>query len=263
MTTIETKFAILVISSDGYADIWPSFFYCLEKNWADCPFPIYLGSNTISFRGNSKISTVLSGPGLDWSTSLMKILDQINQEYLFVILEDFLIVSNVNTNLFLNHFKFMADEKINHMHFYSPVVPFDLKLNDDYGIYSEGAPYRVNVFGFWNKNCLRSLLIKGENPWNFEIMGSYRSSGWNNFLSIINRPFDIINLVEKGKLIPASVKYCKENKIDLLLHSRMTWSGKMSIKNLLQEKYFKYVSSISWRYRVKLMNILRKALITY
>jgi len=263
MNSSHSKFAILVISSDGYKDIWPPFFYCIEKNWPDCPFPVYLGSNTIIYEGYTKLSTLLSGPDLDWSSSLINILDQIDQEYLFVILEDFLIISKVDTNLFFKHFKYMEENQINHMHFFNPVIPYDIKLDNEYGIYSEGAPYRVNVFGFWNKSCLKDILIKGENPWNFEIMGSYRSSGWNNFLSIINRPFNILNLVEKGKFIPASVKFCLENKIDLSFSPRETWVGKMGLKNLIQEKYFKYISRISWRYRVKLMNILRKALISY
>ena len=263
MSSINSKFAILVISSDGYADIWPSFFYCMEKNWGDCPFPVYLGSNTISLEGNNKVTTLLSGPDLDWSSSLKKIINQIDQEYLFVILEDFLIISRVDTKLFLEHFKYMENWQINHMHFLNPIIPYDLKLNDDYGIYLAGAPYRVNVFGFWNKNCLENILIKGENPWNFEIMGSYRSSGWNNFLSIITQPFEFLNLVEKGKFIPTSVKYCNDNEIHLSLHNRMAWAGKMGLKNLIQEKYFKYISRISWKYRLKLMNFLRKVLITY
>ena len=41
--------------------------------------------------------------------------DQIDQEYLFVILEDFLIISKVDTNLFFKHFKYMEDNQINHI----------------------------------------------------------------------------------------------------------------------------------------------------
>ena len=29
---------ILIVSYDGYMDMWPMFFKCMHDNWPDCPF---------------------------------------------------------------------------------------------------------------------------------------------------------------------------------------------------------------------------------
>jgi hypothetical protein len=157
----------------------------------------------------------------------------------------------------------MKDNNVNHMHFFNSVIPYDKELNDNYGIYEKGAPYRSNVFGFWNKECMLGLLIDGESPWNFEIMGSYRSSQWDNFLSIKTSPFKILNVVEKGNYIVASVDYCRKNGITLSFETMNMLSGRNYFRSLMQTKYFSIMNKIPWRYRLGLMNILRKALVSY
>ena len=259
----ESKFAILVISSDFYADIWPVFFQNFQTNWRDCEFPVYLGVNTREYQHESLTQVVKSGNDEDWSSSFLNILDNISEEYLFVILEDFIITSKVDNNEVHNHFKFMEKNLVNHMHFANLGLPFDKILNSDYGIYEKGAPYRVNVFGFWNKYCLKGLLQPGESAWNFEIMGSYRSTAWTNFLAIIKTPFKIINLLKKGTYMPASLKECDALKIQVPHNSRQVLISEKYFKYYAREVYFKYITKVNWRYRQKLMNILRKILVCY
>jgi len=259
----KSEFAILIISSDKYADIWPIFFYCLRKNWPDCIFSVYLGTNKLVYQDSMLTSTILSGDDQDWSTSLISILDQIKEKYLLVILEDFIITSRVSNDEIISHFCYMYENSINHMHFSEIGLPYDFELNNTYGIYEKGAPYRANVFGFWKKDCLTAILQHGESPWDFEIMGSYRSSGWNNFLSIKNSPFRIINILKKGSYMPASVKECESIDIKLSFEKRKLLNSEKFFKYFIREKYFKYINKVPWKYRVKLMNYLRKALVSY
>ena len=259
----KSRYAILVISSDNYSDIWPIFFNCLQLNWGHCDFPLYLGANIKDYEHDILTRVIKSGKDDDWSSSFRLILNQIDEEYLLIILEDFLITTKVDNSEINKHFKFMEKNSINHMHFANLGLPFDERLNSDYGIYSKGAPYRVNVFGFWNKDCLKNLLQAGESAWNFEIMGSYRSSAWPNFLAIINQPFSIINLLKKGSLMPVSKSKCSDLGINLPEGTRSILIGEKYFKYYAREIYFKYINKIPWSYRKKLMNILRKLLVCY
>ncbi len=263
MSAVFSDYAILVISTDKYQDIWEPFFECFERNWGNCPFQLYLGSNTIPHPENSRVKPILSGKDKDWSSSARSILSQIKEKYLLVIMEDFFIISPPNNDVMVSHFQFMKDNNINHMHFYHSIIPYDRELNENYGVYEKGAPYRANVFGFWNKECLLGLLIDGESPWNFEIMGSYRSSYWDSFLSIKNPPFRILNIVEKGSYLADSADYCKKNAINLSFKSRNILTGRKNFRSIVQALYFIVVAKIPWKYRLGLMNILRKALVCY
>jgi len=258
-----SNFAILIISSDKYKDIWPIFFHFFYKNWENCPFKVYLGSNTVLNQVDPKIQNILSGGNLDWSTSLENILNKIPEKKLLIILEDFLIISQVNSKMVLEQFEYMEKYNVNHMHYYNPDVPFDSDIDDQYGEYHPGAPLRVNVFGFWDKNCLMKIIQHGESPWEFEILGSYRSTPFEKFLAIKNQPFKILNLVEKGSYIASSVAFCESLEVKLSYEQRGEWGQRMTLKNKLQAIYFKLMNKIPWKTRLKLMALLRKAFITY
>ena len=45
ITVKNDKLAILVLSCDGYTDLWRPFFENFKKKWGDCPYDIYLLTN--------------------------------------------------------------------------------------------------------------------------------------------------------------------------------------------------------------------------
>lgn len=194
---------------------------------------------------------------------MIAILENIKEKYLLVILEDFLLVEKVDTASIENHFKFMENNSINHMHPLNDSIPYDFEHGETYGIYAQGAPYRANVYGFWDRDCLLRLLQPGENPWNFEIMGSYRSFSYPNFLAIKKNPLRTINLIEKGSYIPSSEAYCLKNGIALSYEKRVSIRGSKKIKYVIQKIIFKGTNLISWRTRLSLMNKFRKILSCY
>lgn len=262
MGNTDKNYAILVISSDKYSDIWPTFFTCFKNNWPECNIPVYLGSNTTEYENSLGVITILSGKDLDWSSSLKKILKEVKEDYLFVILEDFLIISKVNEEEIIECFNYMINNNINHMHDMNLGMKYDNEVDNNYGQYMTGAPYRANVFGFWNKLCLMSILQEGESPWEFEIMGSYRSKTWDNFIALKEPPFLILNLVEKGCYTKKSFDYCKKNNINIS-SNRSIWLRQNKIIKILQVFYFNCMKRIPWKTRLKIMNKIRKLLITY
>lgn len=259
---MSQSFAILVLSCDKYSDVWPTFFKCFRENFPASDWPVYLGSNTKECHEPGVI-TILSGGDPDWSTSYKRILEQIPQRKLFVILEDLLLSSKVDENTLGTLVDFLFEKEANHIRYWAnppPDLPTDNPL---IGECAKGAPYRSTVCGFWDRKYLLGLLIEGENPWNFEIMGSYRTSYSNGFYATTSPLCGYQNMIEKGKWIPASVAWAKRNGVSLSIETRPMLKGGNQLKSLLQMGIFNLILHISWKYRVRLMNQLRKLFISY
>lgn len=263
-TATSQNNAILITSCDKYSDLWEPFFAQFFANWPDCPYQVYLSSNKKRFETKFPVKNILTNDDPDWSSSYKKVLKEIKQENLFVWMEDALIVSKIDTDEFEGFFNLMIELNANHIH-YRPVPKFDRLVsgNKKVGVYEKGCLYRVNAVGFWKKDYLNSLLLTGESPWNFEIMGSYRSSYNDGFYCLINQPFDWIHLIEKGSWRPEALKYCKKNNIKLELAKRKTLSGNRRISTLLKVTIFDWMINISWKKRLKILNFFRKMFASY
>lgn len=253
---------ILILSCDKYADLWKPFIMQFKKNWPDCPYPVVLGSNTILLK-DKNISTILSGPDRDWSASLIKILEKIRTRYVFLWLEDIFPISRVNTHEFKEALKFMKKKNAKHMHVYPVPKPDRILEGGAYGEFERGAPYRATGLGFWDTSYLSKLLLPGENPWNFEIMGSYRTSYSDGFYCLMKPLFSRLHVVEKGYIFPDAYAYCQTHKIPLDMSRRSLASGGGGLRSLLQSAYFNTLIHIPWKMRTAWMNLLRRLLISY
>ncbi len=256
----STDLTILFLSCDKYSDLWKPLFYCFHKYWKNCPYDLRLGSNTVSYK-DKKVSTILSGPDADWSTSLLKILHKIKTPYIFLWLDDIFPVETINSAEFSDALAFMIKHKAKHLHIEPKPTPDSVVGR--FGVYKKGAPYRAITFGFWEVEALKKLLIPGENPWNFEILGSYRTSYLDGFYCTMKNLIPRLHVVEKGKIFKEAYEYCVSLRIPLDTSKREILEGGSWAKSQLQKYYFNTIIRIPWKLRVAAMNILRKLLISY
>jgi len=259
---VSQFFAVLVLSCDKYADVWSAFFKCFRENFPVGDWPVYLGSNTKECQ-EPGVATILSGSDPDWSTSYKHILEQIPQKKLFVILEDLLLSSKVDADVLTALVDFMFEKEANHIRYWANPAPDLPTGNHLIGECAKGAPYRATVCGFWDRDYLLRLLLEGENPWNFEVMGSYRTSYSDGFYATTSPLCEYKNMIEKGQWIPASVDWAKHNGVSLPLEARPMLKGRGQLKSLLQMTIFNIILQIPWQFRVKLMTQLRKLFISY
>ncbi len=259
---MANDFAILILSCDKYADLWSPFFRQFRKHFPVEGYPVYLGSNLISCEEEGVI-TVLSGPDADWSTSYKRILEQISEKKLFVILEDLLLTSPVDNVLFCSALDLLLGKDVLHIKYWAAPMPDAPTEYPNIGLHERGAPYRASVCGFWDREYLLALLIEGESPWNFEILGSYRTSYSDGFYGLIRPLCNFCNMVEKGSWIPQSVSWAREEGIDLELDKRPLLRGGNQFVSRVQMFYFYLMLQVPWRWRVALLNKLRRVLISY
>ncbi len=253
---------ILVLSCDKYSDLWEPFFGQFWKYWPDCPYPVVLGSNTIDYK-DPRVKTILSGPDRDWSTSLRIILEKISTPYIFLWLDDIFPIEKIHSKNFSDALEFLSLNRGKHMHTQPSPKPDALTQDTRFGIYEPGAPYRATAMGFWDISYLHDFLLPGENPWNFEIMGSYRTRYSDGFYCSMNPLFERLHVVEKGRIFLDAYEYCIAHSIQLDTKKRPVLARANYLKSRIQIVIFNTVIKIPWRIRVATMDVLRKLLISY
>jgi len=149
------------------------------------------------------------------------------------------------------------------MHMTSSVPSEPIKGSLQYGFVEKGAPYRLAAYGFWNKSHLVKMLIQGENVWQFEVFGSYRSSFYDGYFNVKKDLFHYVQIVARGKIFRESYEYCMKHGIhldisDWEIHSRLT-----TLKNNLFRFFFVIIIRIPWKFRVYCMDICRKVFAAY
>lgn len=253
---------ILVLSCDKYADLWEPFFGQFWKYWPDCPYPVVLGSNTKGYK-HPKVKTILSGPDRDWSSSLRTILEKISTPYIFLLLDDIFPVEKIRSKDFSEALEFLMENKGKHMHMFPSPKPDRLATDPRFGVYEPGAPYRSTAMGFWEVSYLHDFLITGENPWNFEIMGSYRTRYTDGFYCAMKLLFKRLHVVEKGSIFAEAYEYCNAHSIPLDTKKREVLSDTKKLRSQIQILIFNSVIKIPWKIRVGIMDAFRKLFISY
>ena len=250
------EMSILVLSFDGYSDLWPVFFRTKSMFWPSCPYKTRLVSNYLSF---NNIETIQVGKETSWSSRALRALDCIEEDYVMLLLEDYLFADFVDNEKVKDALKFMIDNDASYMRIVQ-IPKSSHKLRGNYLPLYENEEYGINLqASIWKVSFLRQALMKySGSPWNFEI-GFLSESvvGTDNPIKncYVSR-FDIIdfkNGVLKGKWFPSVLKYFSRRGINIDYFDR----GKLTIFEELQYHLRVFVkNNISYSLRKNLKSIL-------
>lgn len=254
--------AIVVVSCDKFSNLWTPFFSQFFKFWPDCPYPIYLGSNTISYTKDKRVKVILSGKDVDWSTSLKSILTQVPEKFLFLWIDDAFLTGRVSNKSIDACFNFLEQDGVRHIRFGLPTYSGKSVAGGKFVEYPRGAPDRTSNIGFWRKDEILDILLPGESPWNFEIMGAYRSSYHDGYYSPSFSIFRYLHVVEKGKIRAEAVQYCQIHGIKLS-GNRTVLKADSKLISDVKIVWYKIMLKIPWKWRVSLMALFRKLLVSY
>jgi hypothetical protein len=168
--------AILVPSCDDYADLWRPFWTQFWRHWPDCPFPVYLGSNALTY-DDARVTTIPASGGRNWTNRVREQIRAIDSTYVLLILEDFFMRSRIQTAdvlRCLESAEALDAAAIRLIPRPGPDVAVEGYAN--LGRILPGAPYRVSTqAAIWRRDVLLDLMRDGESIWEFELKGSERS----------------------------------------------------------------------------------------
>ncbi len=242
MEDLRNNCTLLVSSCDKYSDLWPPYFSLLDLYWRDCPFKKVLITENIIHK-NLNVRSLNLGSGYDWSTLLIKALNQIESKYILFSLEDFFLRKKVNTELIIEALKFADENNLSMLRLIPRPGPDESILDSKkYGLIKKAAPYKVSTqAAIWKRDVLIGLLRSGESIWEFERNGSERASNMKGFASVIEPclPYGH-HVIERGQWFPWEVVRCWRNKIKIDLsvrkilpaHKVILWWGRLALSIL-------------------------------
>ncbi len=183
---------ILVNSCDKYEDAWHPFFECLYHFAGELPYPIVLNTESKQYSSpHYAVRCVNTLRRCSWSSRLHHVLDQVDTEFVFFLLEDYFLKDRFDVERF--------EAVIEYMKAHPDVAVVDIaprwagspeelaevrcKYRDLKDYFEERNNQSFNITcapGVWRTEALRTLLRDHEDAWDFEIYVGLRAkkAGW-------------------------------------------------------------------------------------
>lgn len=185
MPICDQNLHILKISSYLFDLFWPEDTVVDVVGFKSPNFPISKKMNFIS------IAAEQVGNADSWSKYILEYLEQIEDEEIIFVLEDFLPTKAPNLELISQSLNLM--KKMDNVARFD--LTFDSYISNDYSILTTGnkislikktkfASYNVSTQpSIWKTDFLKKILSKTTNPWNFEIEGNKMFGDKKDFLA--------------------------------------------------------------------------------
>ena len=215
--------SIIYNTCDKYECLWDGFFTLLDKYWANCDLKIILNTEKKVFSyGELSIERhIFFNAGVSWSQRIINSLNSVHTPYVIMILDDFWLKAPVDVQEIQRCINLMEnDRKIQCINFAPQPAPNKQYRNEQrYEKRGRLAQYRINAqIALWRVDYLKNIMRSYENPWQFELSGSFRSVLHGGTLLSIKRgersPFiyDYGFLIVRGMINKELAEYFAKNE---------------------------------------------------
>lgn len=197
---------IVVSSCDKYSALWSGFFQLLGKHWPTIEVKapaVVLIANRKSFDA-PHVRMVNIPDEKSWSDNMLQALASVRTKFVLFLLEDYFI-THVDHGRLQDILTMMrSDPRVAYVQLYYQQM-HGAAYKNHRGIYYKNKhdPYRTSLqASLWRTEDFQHLLKSGENPWQFEKIGSVRSEGLQkDFLIVMDQqPLAYLNMNHEGYL---------------------------------------------------------------
>lgn len=211
----DDRMAIVMIGYDGYDDVWKDFFTLYQKNWADCPYKIYLADGEKGY-DMPGLTVIHAGKDAEWSRKVQKALEVVEEKYICLLLEDFYFGSPVDNKIVAEALDIMERDQLK---YYKLTTFSKIKTASYQGIpYLHVLPgnleYAVSLqAGIWEKDFLKEKVgTENYNAWKFEIdrINEEKLASKEPMEGCVYDDRNILQIqhgIVQGKYLPEAVKY--------------------------------------------------------
>jgi hypothetical protein len=265
---LSDECALLVMSCDGYSELWAPFFSLLKRHWPDCPFPVFLGAGIKSWNGDGVCTLKSSIEDRDWSGRLYEYLGQISQPNILMMLDDFFLRRHVSTDIVLECLSFAKSANAIQV----CLIPFPgpsgrLDTSKIVGESAPGMPYRLNSqAAIWNRSVLRELLRPGESIWEFEQFGNIRALAYAHGFYAARQavlPYQGLmghHVIQRGRWFPHQKWYFGRMEIGCDFGARGSLPWSQTFKYHLIRVADRILDVFPWRTKAALKRVARRLL---
>lgn len=235
----ESRVAVFICSSDSRRDVLDRILPSVVKFWPACPYPIYVGLNTHD--RPLPIGTPALAPALGWHRECALQLAQITENYLIVLLDDFLLGASVNQERLAE----IVENVVTLDLAYLRLVPLGRSLPARLagwrlpqikpGIEQmpSGHPFYSGLqIAVWRRTHLQAMLEKPQSIWEFE---SYCMPQSSHCVVRDRPPISYRHLVERGRWLPDARLLLRQAGLSTDLGHRPVWPKSRYIRLFLDQ----------------------------
>jgi hypothetical protein len=181
---------IVVNTCDAYSDVLPLFFAAFDEYWPECEYPVVINTETNDY--SEYLATVHKwreeGAKDRWGERLIKTLKSVDSEFVLMLYDDFILESVVDLSG-VNDAVELLKSNSNMAVAYLVNTAIQTITSSEQGRFIEikdHVDYKHNSApAIWRKSLLISYTGFYDNPWAWEVFGSYRSySDGNKFCTL-------------------------------------------------------------------------------
>lgn len=234
--TSKKDVTLLVSSCDKYEDAWHPFFELLHIYGNDFSYPIVLNTETKNYTNKHFDIRVVNTPEkATWSERMTNVLNQIDTEFVFLVLDDYFLKDYFDTERFEKVLDYMRTHKDVGFVDISPrwvtseeEIQKNLKDNDikDDFYVRERDEWNITIVpSVWRKDFFLNLLRKHEDVWMFEYYSGIRAKKTEmKIVRFVTRMPTIYEYdfqvwtgmgITRGQWLPKNVEFFEKHGIDV------------------------------------------------
>ena len=246
---------LLILSCDRFSDLWEGHLKMYNANWPTRNFDTYIVTDKHTDKNFPGIGIIAVDDKPEWTDRLKAALDFVKTDYIFVTLDDYFLVKNINTERFSQVINYVVENKYDYIRFFKRPIPATSDpIGDVTGLCNidNSIEYSVNLYpGIWKKDFLNYTLAKSLNAWKYEIALKDYAIKYNaRCLVDTQDDYVILDVVRKGKLLRSANRYFKKHP--------SIYSGDRPIQSLSDAMKL-WIKTMGVRYTPRCMvNLVRK-----
>lgn len=214
---VTKELSILVSTCDRYSDAWAPFLDLFRRFWPDCKYRVYMMTNGAEIP-DPRVHPIHLDAALDWSTSLRSALSVIPSSYVLLLLEDYFIGRPVKSPCVDKMLDCQIRMGWDCLRIF-PVPPGDgedAELEGFRYVRNDSKYSACTQASIWKRDILSSLLVDGENGWQFEDNASGRLARTSaRVVSVVEaRDWDypisyFCTAIVQAKWHPGAIRMCR------------------------------------------------------
>ena len=254
--------AVLIVSWDGYVDLWKPFFNCFFRFWPDCPYPVYLGTNSL-LADDERVKPILIGEEVDYCSNLIAMLKQLDTRWVITWVEDFFPAKPIENQRVTSIVDFAERTGVDYANLVA--LPFEITplfagppVVDSLGEAPMEAPYRASMgTGLWKRESLIDFLVPGETVWDLERIGAQRSADLNmqclcvTSSQVSNPTIKVLNGIERKRWKRGTAAFMRSQGFGGDLKTREIESKYEALKMLsysvIRYSFFRLICAVGGR----------------
>lgn len=216
MIEMKKKMTMLILSCDKFSDLWDGHVKQLETYWPDREMDTYIVTDKQSKKKYNNVNIFSAGDNVEWSDRLLKALDMVKTEYVFITLDDYFLIRPVSTSKISKLIEMMEQYDLDYVRLFKRPTKATREAIPNFPkayMIDCGFKYSVNLYsGMWKTKFMKNCVAEPLDPWKFEVELPKMACAYGAKCAVSNnKDFVILDVVRKGKLLHNSHYYFKRH----------------------------------------------------